>query len=322
MRQKTFFTRSLQTGMLLMVITVFFSCKNKKAADLQQTDTPKSGRISIVADESFAPLLRDEITTFSNIYEEAQIDASYLPERNVTDSFFSNENIRLMIIARRLQDEEKMYFEKSGLPPREIKIAIDAVAFIVNKANADSQLTYEQVADILSGKITSWKQINPKSLSGKISVVFDNKKSSTVRFLSDQLLEGASLTANAFAVDSNPSVINYIKQDAAALGVIGAGWISSRDDTIAHDYMNNIRLVAVSRKAEPDTFFLPEKQNIYSLQYPFLRELFIISQEKHSGLGTGFATYVASDEGQRIVQRHGLLPIDKAVRVIELKDQF
>ncbi|MEP7128128.1 MAG: substrate-binding domain-containing protein [Chitinophagales bacterium] len=307
---------------MIVAISGSIACKNKNEKASAQSDHPSSGHIEIVADESFAPLVQDEITNFSHIYKDTKIDARFLAELKMTSEFFGHENVRLMIIARRLYEDEKLYFEKMGLLPRETKIAIDAVAFIINPSNADTQLTYEQIQGIMSGKINSWQQINAKSPLSKISLVFDNQQSSTVRFLSDKLMEGQSVTKQAFAVESNPEVIAYVENNPSSIGVVGVGWLSEKEDPTIGKFPEGISVVAISAKEKPDTYYLPEKRFLYSLQYPFLRELFIISQEKYSGLGTGFATYVASDEGQRIVQRSGLLPIDKAVRIIELKDKF
>jgi phosphate transport system substrate-binding protein len=305
-----------------LVTGLFISCKNKAASNPENSDTPISGKIKILADASFAPLIKSEITTFSAIYPEATIDAGYLPEKQVTDSFFSSGKIRLMIIARRLQENEKSYFTKMGLPPREIKIAIDALALIVHDENPDTNLTYQQVIDLLNGRIDSWKQIDSSSALGKITVVFDNKLSSTVRYVNEELLKGQPLTSNAFAADSNSAVIDYVSNNPSAIGVLGASWIIDRSDSSNENFSKKIRVVSVSSGDSSGSFYLPSKRFIYSMKYPFLRELFIISQEKHDGLGTGFATYVASDEGQRIVQRFGLLPIDNAVRIIEIQNQF
>ncbi|MBA2407608.1 MAG: substrate-binding domain-containing protein [Chitinophagales bacterium] len=315
----------LEIGKILLCCTfqlILFSACKRESTHLTQNDTPASGDIHIVADESFAPLLRTEASTFIKIYKDAKVNISFLPEIDVVKAFFSDETIRLMIIARQLTGQEKEYFIKMGLPPREIKLAIDAIALIINSQNVDSNLQYQQVVDILSGKITSWKQINKDSPLENIVLVFDNQKSSTVRYLSDKVLQGGQLSPSAFAVDSNRAVINYVKQDPSAIGVIGASWISDTTDSVTQDILKGITTIAVSSPGKAEIFYLPVKRYIYSMQYPFLRELYIISQEKHSGLGTGFATYLASDEGQRIIQRSGLMPIDNAVRIIELKESF
>lgn len=297
------------------------ACKSKKPLPPEMTDTPISGKIAIVADESFAPLIKTEINTFSDIYSMAQIDASFLPEKEVVNSFFSSDKYRLMVLPRRLHDDEKDYFTRLGLPAREIKIAIDAIAFIVNLQNPDSNLTYKQAVAILNGNISSWYQVNEGSSLGKLTLVFDNPHSATVRFIMENVLQGTSLSSNAFAADSNMAVVNYVEKNPSALGIVGVSWIMSHDTSVT-SFSNKIKVLAISRSDSAMEYYLPSKHNIYSLKYPFLRELFIVSQEKNDGLGTGFATYVASDEGQRIVQRFGLMPVDNAVRIIELRNQF
>jgi ABC-type phosphate transport system substrate-binding protein len=85
-----------------------------------------------------------------------------------------------------------------GLPAREVKIAIDAIAFVINLQNTDTMLRYDQVMDILSGKISMWSQLDPTSKLGEIIVVFDNQRSSTVRYISETVLEGKALAHNSF----------------------------------------------------------------------------------------------------------------------------
>ena len=45
-------------------------------------------------------------------------------------------------------------------------VAYDALALVLNKSNLDSLLTYDNVKDIMTGKITDWNQINPDSKLG------------------------------------------------------------------------------------------------------------------------------------------------------------
>ncbi len=52
--------------------------------------------------------------------------------------------------------------------------------------------------------------------------------------------------------------------------------------------------------------------------YPLYREVYIISKEAYTGLGTGFTAFVASERGQRIVLKLGLVPATMPVRLVEL----
>ena len=47
--------------------------------------------------------------------------------------------------------------------PREIKLATDGLALIVNRDNPDSLLTVRDFSRILTGEAKDWKDINPNS---------------------------------------------------------------------------------------------------------------------------------------------------------------
>jgi phosphate transport system substrate-binding protein len=62
----------------------------------------------------------------------------------------------------------------------------------------------------------------------------------------------------------------------------------------------------------------PYQAYIALKQYPLWRTVQITLREPRVGLGTGFASFVASDKGQRIVLKSGLVPATAPVRIIEL----
>ena len=53
-------------------------------------------------------------------------------------------------------------------------------------------------------------------------------------------------------------------------------------------------------------------------QYPLYRKINIINPEGRYGLGTGFASFINSDKGQRIILKSGLVPANVPVRIIKL----
>lgn len=306
------------------LISLFFlfssSCKSSKPP--VETDTPTTGQITISADESFAPVVNDEANNFMAIYHEAKIDVNFKSEPDAVSDLIKNK-VRLIIISRTLNKNELSYL-RQDYPPRQIKIGMDAVAFMVNQQNPDTNLRYSQIVDILRGKISEWKEINSKSSIEKISLIFDNRRSGIFRYLKDDILKGDTISSQSFAVDSNAAVISYVENNQAAIGVMGVSWISARGDTMAKNFLSRVKVASISN---PDSFgeeifYRPFHVELMRLQYPFLRSLYIISREEYTGLGTGFATYVASDEGQTIMERSGLIPARQPLRIIELKNEF
>ena len=88
----------------------------------------------------------------------------------------------MAIATRTLTKEEMNSFHSRKFFPREIKLATDGLALIVNRANPDSLLSVRDFRRILTGEVKNWKEVNPNSRLKGIQVVFDNKNSSTVRF--------------------------------------------------------------------------------------------------------------------------------------------
>ena len=147
-------------------------------------------------------------------------------------------------------------------------------------------------------------------MTDSIIIVVDNSNSSNARLLKEKFLGSSPFPANVFAVKSNPEVINYVAAHKRALGVIGVNWLSETGDSLTNNFLANVRVVSLAapenEMAEKE-YYKPYQAYLALKKYPLLRDVFIISREMKSGLGTGFASFVAGDSGQRIVRRTGLL---------------
>lgn len=286
------------------------------------TDTPTSGNLEISVDESFEPIIDSHIYTFQKLYKYAKVKAAYKPEGEVVKDLL-NDSVRAIIISRQLTPEETKVFDRIKLRPRVNKIAVDGVALIVNPNNPDSLLTMQQIKNIFTGKFTNWQQVNPRSRSSDITIVFDNNNSSTTRYILDSINQKQPLPPKAFAAKSNPALINYVSKTPNAIGVLGVNWISDLDDSTAVGFLNKISVVSVSRTANPtsaDDYFQPYQGYLAQGTYPLRRDLYVISREARAGLGTGFASFIAGDKGQRIFLKSGLVPATMPVRLVTVKE--
>lgn len=285
-------------------------------------DTPTSGRLKISVDESFAPIIDSHVYTFQKLYKYAKIQASYKPEGEVIKDLLTDSS-RLIVISRLLTPNEKQYFEKIKIIPRVTKVAVDGVALIVNPNNPDTLLTMAQLKEIFSGRANSWKKINPESKLSELTIVFDNNNSSTARYILDSINQKRPLPPNTFAAKSNPALVEYVANNPNAIGVLGVNWISDFDDSVAVGFLRKIKVVAVSAKNNPasaDDYFQPFQGYLAQGTYPLRRNLYIISREARAGLGTGFASFVAAEKGQRIFLKSGLLPATMPIRLVSVKE--
>ena len=301
---------------VLITITLFVSCKsgNKQTYD----ETPTRGDIKISVDESYQPIIDSEIYAFTSFYQYAKITPSYKPEVDIINDLM-NDSVKLIVTNKQLTPEQIQTLRDTLIIARTNAFAFDALALIVNKANRDTLLTYNNVKDIFMGNTTTWKDINVNSKLDKISVVFDNTKSGNIRYFKEKFELTNKLPDNFYALNTNEEVINFITKNQNALGIISVNWISDKDDPQSRKFTNGIRVIAVSSSYDNTTFSLPEQGSIYDKSYPFTREVYLISRETFAGLGSGFVSWVTHDQGQLIILKSGLVPAVSPIRLIQLK---
>ena len=61
--------------------------------------------------------------------------------------------------SRKITDKEIAQAKEKGEPPQEFKVALDGLAVVVNPKNPVKQLTIQQLADLFTGKVKSWKEV-------------------------------------------------------------------------------------------------------------------------------------------------------------------
>jgi phosphate transport system substrate-binding protein len=298
-----------------MLLLLTASCHNPMGVQ-PLNETPTRGNIKISVDESFQLLYDTQLFTFQSLYVNAKIAATYKPESEVLADFM-NDSVRTVVLTRDLTQAEKDLLLSQKFVARTTKVAHDALALIVNRSNPDSMILDIQFADILRGKTTSWKQLNNKSGDLPINVVFDNNKSGNVRYFREKFSLTGNFPKNCFAVNSNAEVIKYVKENKSALGIISVNWISDTQDSISEKFLKDVRVVEVG--TDPLNYCKPYQGYIADGSYPFCRDVYMIGRETFSGLGTGFASFVAGDQGQRIVLKSGLVPATMPIRLIEIK---
>jgi len=309
----------LRSGATLLLATIFLpACNQNQGGTTAGTDTPTGGAIAISVDETFAPVIKSEVDTFQKLYQNAKVTAYYKPEQEAVQDLMSDK-VRLAILTRELNAAERAEFDRLQLVPKATKIATDGLAIIVHPSNPDSLLSIPQLRDIFTGKIQQWSQVSGKKALGTINVVFDANRSSTTRYIQDSVARGTALTTRAFAAKSNSALLEYVAKNPNAIGVVGANWISDRDDPKVEKFLQDVRVVGVSTQTDPpniDDYVQPYQAYLALKTYPLTRTVYIVSREARAGLGTGFTSFVAGNQGQLIILKSGLLPAIGQMRVM------
>ena len=282
----------------------------------EPTDTPTSGEVNVVVDESFQQLFDTQIYTFQSLYPNAKVHAKYMSEKEALQRLI-NDSCKVVVMCRDLTPIELKNFEVSNLFPISTKIAEDAIAIVVHPENTDSALTVENVKSILLGKDSVWSQVVKKSALGKITIVFDNNGSANARYMQDTLLLGKSFSKYAFAVKSNPEVIEYVSHNKNSIGILSVNWISDLDDSITHNFLKKVKVMEIKKDSLSEGY-KPYQAYIKTKDYPFTRDVFMINRQTRAGLGMGFVSFVAGDKGQLMILKAGLIPAIAPVRLVHI----
>jgi len=203
--------------------------------------------------------------------------------------------------SRKIKKKESDDAQKAGYYPEEFKVAIDALAVIVNPANPVKELTIDQLSGIFTGKITNWNEVGGNN--EKILVLSRERNSGThMYFLEHVVRKGAEKGPEEFApsvlmMPSSEAIINETAQSTSAIGYDGLGYVTPKVKTIA---------VAKSKEGP---FVQPSKETATHKTYPVWRYLYMYTGFKPKGVIKSFIDFAMSEKGQKIVEDMGFVPL-------------
>ena len=291
------------TFLLLLTALLTAACgTNSKAAynDLHEDD------VHFAADESFQPILSE----LSDLYALRKPEATMMPVYCSEDSalrLLLNDSVRMAITTQPLNDKQKEFVAAHHLAVTQSKIAYDAFALIVNKANTDTVINLEELRGIVQGRITDWKQLEVTHRSGKLSLVFDASGSSTVRYMKDSLNGGKELKGNIFAQGSNLKVIEAVKENPNVVGVVSTDWLRQQkgDSTTIQSFQGldvNVMLVGKLGKKAGD-WQRPYQYYIATGEYPLVRSVWAINTDPRTrSTLKSFYFFLKDNVGQRVIR--------------------
>lgn len=202
--------------------------------------------------------------------------------------------------SRELSSEEKKSFKT-------FKIARDALAVVVHPKNPISNITKEQLKDVLSGKIKNWKDLGVP-LDKPIQVINDSAGSGT-RAAIEELVMGKSREKNKKGI---PITLMSVVTNSSAEMKLNLAHSKYAIGYLPFSYLDS-RVKAVPVDGAPPTYAAA-----YKGEYPLYRYLYYLIKKEADGLELAYIYYVLSPEGQDIVVQEGFLPMKLITSVREL----
>ncbi|HPH85155.1 MAG TPA: substrate-binding domain-containing protein [Ferruginibacter sp.] len=292
--------KQMAAGLALMML-LLTACQDEPVKS-RFTDTPTSGTINISVDESFRPVIEEQIRVYEASYPGTHINATFKTEADCLKDFFRDSLNRMVIVTRGLTaKEERFMIDSLGYNPGWNEIASDAIAVVINSKSNDSLFTMGRLQQQLTGKINRNQ-----------TIVFDGlNATSTVRYISDSILRGEQFdTSVVKATKNSQEVIDYVAQHEDAIGLVGISWIGNPEDSAQVNLLKKVKIAFLQCDAcQGKPYVKPMQESILTRRYPLVRGLYYITKENFSGLGTGFVSFLKYERGQLIFKRAYLGPV-------------
>lgn len=203
----------------------------------------------------------------------------------------------LVASSRPIKDRELVGLETLGdlkSPDAEHIIAIDGLTILVHPQNPISQLTTEQLAQIFSGRITTWEALG--GIGGPLHLYARDDQSGTWETFKELILSRGDypLAAGTPRFESSEALSDAVSRDPHAIGFTGLASIRAAK-----------AVPIVDGASQP---MLPLTSLIATEDYPLSRRLFFyLPPASQNPWAHALITFTQSEKGQAIVASNGFV---------------
>jgi len=222
-----------------------------------------------------------------------------------------NGTVDIANASRAMKAEEIEEAKAGGLAPVEHVVAVDALAIVVHPDNPVARLTIDQLADIFTGRVTSWRGVGGRD--APIVIVSRETNSGThVYFLEEVVRKGDAESKDIFApqtllMPSSVGITSEVQRNPNAIGYDGFGYVNP-----AHE-----KLIAVAKDAR-SPYVLPSVASGADGSYPISRDLYMYTAGPATGAIAEYLDWIRGPEGQAVVAKLGFIPVPAESTALEM----
>ncbi len=259
------------------------SAKDTQAASEASADL--SGSITMAGSTSMEKLANAVAEAFMEKYPNVTVNAEFTGSSAGIESLLSG-SVDIGNSSRALEDSEKQNGAVENI------VAIDGIAVVVNPDTKVENLTKEQLAQIYTGEITDWADVDGDSAP---IVVIGREAGSGTRGAFEELLDVADKCTYASELDSTGAVMAKVASTPGSIGYVS---LDVLDDTV---------------KALKQEGVDPTAENIKAGNY-FLSRPFVMATKgeisEQSEPVQALFDYLSSAEGKDLISSIGLITVD------------
>jgi phosphate transport system substrate-binding protein len=192
--------------------------------------------------------------------------------------------------SRRAKPTEMSAASAKGVTMKPLIVCYDGMAVIVNENNPVNELTARQVEQIFTGDMTDWSAVG--GTPGKFSIYTRNTSSGTYQDWKDLAMKRRDYASSSQKMAGNEQIASEVAKNPNGIGYVGLAYIKAP----------GIKVVSIAG-------VMPSKETVVSKKYPYARPNFYYTNGEPSGEAAKFIEFTLSDEGQKVVEQVGFVPV-------------
>ena len=212
---KSFGKSKVLTTLLVLMIGLMMvaGCGSNSGDKTANQAAEVSGKVSASGSTALLPLLKPAQEEFHKMYDKVTVNiaggGSFTGMNQVSEGTVNIGNSDVALPTE---------FKDKGIVDH--KVVVLPFVFITNKDVTVDNLTEQQAVDILTGKITNWKEVGGQDKA--ITIIHRAKSSGSRATITETVLKGAAFTDQAVIQDSNGAVKAAIANTPGAIGYVDA----------------------------------------------------------------------------------------------------
>lgn len=229
-----------------------------------------------------------------------------LKQSNTHQSFINliDGTVELIITARSISRDERVYANEKDVSLIEKPIAKDALAFMVNPANPVNNLTVSQLQGIYTGEITNWKEVGGND--EEIKPYVRNRNSGSQEKFETLVMAGLEIKEFPELQVGKTMMSPYyqLEEDTQGIGY-------------SPFYYYSVIVDNESTKAIGINDIAMTKENIENGSYPYTTNIYaaVRSDIDRSSEAYRLFELLTTAKGQDIIEESGYVPLNEASAV-------
>ena len=210
----------------------------------------------------------------------------------------------LIIVARKMSEDEKQYANDAGVSLIETPIALDALDFIINSQNRVNSLSVEQIQNIYLGNTTNWNNLG--GANEEITPYIRNANSGSQEMMNELVMNNTGMPYWTVSLADELTLFSmFIVYHELLLNKNGICFTPHyyKEYMVLDDSKENIKTLAVNG-------ITPNKNSIKNKTYPFVANVYVSIR---SDTDTNSMTYklyewLQSESGKNVIAESGYVP--------------